>query len=221
MIEVNLMPRREGRSARGARTSPATSPQPPGSRWLLAASVPGLVGLLVLAFLHWGARDRHLALETRIADAVRDSTELAELILATEQLRARRDFVAAQVSTIQELDRGRYVWPHILDEVALALPEFTWLMRIAQVGPDLQIEGRAGNTFALTRYMNQLESSPFLHSVALVTTEQVAERLPAGGEWIVNSFVLQLTYQSRWEPADGYPLLSAGDEHAGPTEGQP
>lgn len=200
MIEVNLMPRGTGQSARRRRSADA-SPSRAASPWHLAASVPGLVALLVLAGLHPGARDRRRALEDRVARAVRDSTELVGLIAAAEQLRAGRDSVAARAQVIRELDHGRYVWPHILDEVAAAVPEFTWLTRIAEAGAgdalQVEIEGRSANTFALTRFMNRLEASPFLTSVSLAGTEQIAERLPGGGEWVLSSFVLRVSYEPR------------------------
>lgn len=201
MIEINLMPRGTGQAGRRRRPSAEASASRAASPWQLAASVPGLVTLLVLAVLHPAARDRHRALEDRVAQAARDSTELAGLISAAERLRAGRDSVAARVRVIRELDHGRYVWSHILDEVAAAVPEFTWLTRIAETGAgdpvQVVIEGRTANTFALTRFMNRLEASPFLTSVSLAGTEQVAERLPGGREWVLSSFVLRVSHQPR------------------------
>ena len=169
----------------------------------MAACVPGLAGLLGLALLRTGTLDRGQLVEARLAQALGDSTELAELISASERLRAGRDSVATRVRIIQELDRGRYVWPHILEEVAVALPDHAWLTRVAQRGEandlHVEIEGRAGNTFALTRFMSRLEASPLLTAARLVTTEQIAEHPPGGGEWILNSFVLQVGYQPRPE----------------------
>ncbi len=207
MIEINLMPRGTGPTARGRRSSADASPSRAGPPWHLAAAGPGLVTLLVLALLHPGARDRRRVLQDRVTEAVRDSTELAGLISTAEQLRAGRDSVAARVRVIRELDRGRYVWSHILAEVAAAVPEFTWLTRIAEAGAgdqiQVQIEGRTANTFALTRFMNRLEASPFLTAVSLAGTEQVAERLPDGGEWVLSAFVLWASYRPR--PTMGNP----------------
>ena len=201
MIEINLMPGGTGRAARRRRSSADASPSTAASPWHLAASVPGLATLLILALLHPGARDRQRVLEDRVAQATGDSTALAGLISSADQLRAGRDSAAARVQVIRELDQGRYVWSHILDEVAAAVPEFTWLTRIAEAGGgdkvQVEIEGRTANTFALTRLMNRLEASPFLTSVSLVGTEQVAERLPDGAEWVLSAFVLRVSYQPR------------------------
>jgi len=207
VIEINLMPGGPGHAARRRRPSTDASPSRAASPWHVAASVPGLAALLTLALLHPGARDRQRVLEDRVAQAMGDSTALAGLISAAERLRAGRDSVAARAQVIRELDHGRYVWSHILDEVAAAVPEFTWLTRIAEAGAgdqvQVEIEGRTANTLSLTRFMHRLEASPFLTSVSLVGTEQVAERLPDGAEWVLSAFVLQVFYQPR--PTVGNP----------------
>ena len=58
------------------------------------------------------------------------------LIARTELLTARRDSIAQRVAIIQEIDQDRYSWPHLLDEVARALPDYTWLTELTQVGTD-------------------------------------------------------------------------------------
>ncbi len=225
MIEVNLMPRKVTRSSGAARSAADTFPSKAASPWHIAACVPGLAGLLGLALLHAGTLDQKQLVEARLAQALGDSTELAELISASERLRAGRDSVATRIGIIQELDRGRYVWPHILDEVAVAVPDHAWLTRVAQRGEadgiHVEIEGRAGNTFALTRFMSRLEASPLLTAASLVTTEQIAEGLAGGGEWILNSFVLQVRYQPGPDSPDEEQLPDDIDEDAGPLETQP
>jgi hypothetical protein len=57
--------------------------------------------------------------------------------------------------------------------------------------PRFQIEGRAGNTFALTEFMQELEASPFLRSINLMSTNQIRE-----GEALIYAFVLEGEFQS-------------------------
>ncbi len=202
MIEVNLLP--GGKKRQSGRPKLGLSlPQIEGlpkDRWVLSACVMGIVAVLAAGYLYVSTNSRHQDLDVQVTQAAQDSARFADLIAATQQLQARRDSIAEKVAIIQNLDGGRYVWPHILDEVARAVPDFTWLTGVVQVqsGEELmfRIDGRVGNTFALTRFMNQLEASPFLRSVELISTEQVVEQRRGGGEGrIVHAFTLQASYQ--------------------------
>ena len=86
---------------------------------------------------------------------------------------------------IQEIDGARYVWPHIMDEIARNLPEYTWLTELLQVslGDELQFRlvGRAGNNFALTQFMENLEASLFIRGVRLLSTDQIIDEVGETG----------------------------------------
>jgi type IV pilus assembly protein PilN len=159
--------------------------------------VIGLVGVLsILAVgLTFNKLDEQRDLEAAVDLAVKDSARYAELIQAAERLAARRDTLLSRVRIIQEIDRGRYIWPHVLDEVARSVPEYTWLSGVNTAGQDtiglrFRITGNTGNNLALTRFMKDLESSPFIESVTLVSVE--ASQL---GQKVINAFVLEASYQ--------------------------
>ncbi|MGH7545357.1 MAG: PilN domain-containing protein [Gemmatimonadota bacterium] len=159
--------------------------------------VIGLVGVLaILAVgLTFNELDEQRDLEAAVDLAVKDSARYAELIQAAERLAARRDTLLARVRIIQEIDRGRYIWPHVLDEVARSVPEYTWLSGVNTAGQDtlglrFRITGNTGNNLALTRFMKDLESSPFIEGVTLISVE--ASQL---GQKVINAFVLEASYQ--------------------------
>jgi len=84
-----------------------------------------------------------------------------------------------------------------MDEVSRALPPYTWLVGISTLPadstektPHFKIEGRTGNNFALTKYLQDLEASPFIRNVKLATTELVREN-----DKLVYSFQLEATYE--------------------------
>src|SRR5687768_12215143 len=60
-------------------------------------------------------------------------------------------------------------------------------------GPSFTIEGNAGSTQALTRFMRALEASPMIRDVALVTSEQTEFQRRS---------VLKFTVEARWEEPD-------------------
>lgn len=156
--------------------------------WVLGVGAGG--------WLYLGAADRRQETELAIEAAVQDSARYAVIIAQHDKLRARRDTIAQKLVIIEEVDAGRYVWSHLLDEISRALPDYTWLTRIAgsnggSQSVDLTITGRTGNTFALTRFLKDLEASPFVRGVQLTKTEVVSD--PAGR--MVHEFVLTASYE--------------------------
>ena len=142
-----------------------------------------------------GQRVRHVV---EIDTAVADSARYFDLIQQNNALNARRDSIAQRVGIIQEIDGDRYVWPHIMDEVARAMPDYTWLLELIQVAAAdplrFRIVGQAGNNFAVTQFMENLEASLFVMNVDLVSTEQ--EIVSRGGiNRIVNRFELEAEYE--------------------------
>ncbi len=176
-----------------------------------------IVVVALTAFLFVTTNGAHGELTVSISEAVADSTRYADLIQANDALTARRDSIAQRVNIIQEIDADRFVWPHILDEVARALPDYTWVTELIQVqgGDPLQIRiaGRAGNNFAVTEFMESLEASFFIRNVDLISTSQVVEGLGGGVERIVNQFSLEAEFERPpVELLETIPLFDAGPE---------
>ena len=120
----------------------------------LFALVTWLTFLPLTGYMFVSARARASDLNVSIEGALADSTKYANIIAANKRLIERRDTIARKVNIIQEIDAGRYVWPHIMDEVSRALPPYTWLINVSALETDstemarFAIEGRTGNNFA-------------------------------------------------------------------------
>jgi Tfp pilus assembly protein PilN len=182
VIQINLLPgqdkRRSGPSL-GAFKLPALS-FGQGEPHLAVVGGIGVFALLVLTYLVWSTGSSVSALEARVQQEVRDSIDFHTTIGLTAELRAREDTIRQKIEVIRSVDERRFIWPHILDEVSAAMPPFTWLTSVGSAGaktaPRITLTGNAGTTQALTRLMRNLEDSPFLREVTLVTTEQVTEQ---------------------------------------------
>jgi hypothetical protein len=87
------------------------------------------------------AKEKNLTKRETVA--VRDSTRMAGILKARNLAEAVRDSVYMQVAIIKSIDDSRYTWPHLLEEVNLALPPYTWLTEVNQTSP---IFTAAGNT---------------------------------------------------------------------------
>lgn len=201
MIEVNLLPGGKKKGSRRPRISFKLPRRGGGAgldRWVLGSTLL-VVGLVSAAGYLFLSTTRTAAdLEVEINAARSDSARYADEIAQNALMEAREDSILQRAVIIQEIDEDRYVWPHILDEVARALPDYTWLQEIVQVslGDELQfrINGRAGNNFAVTQFMENLEASVFISNVDLFSIDQVPES--SGG---FNRAVTGFSLEARFE----------------------
>ena len=204
MIEVDLAPegsRSRTRRARRLRSGRGLA----GVRldgWTLAYGVVVLGSLGTSAFLAVTSSRQVSALEVAVEDALGDSVRSAEANRSLLQLQERLESITARISAVEGLDATRYRWPHILDEVAVALPRDAWITRIADVAADtpeirFQVEGHALDNFALTRFWNALEASFFIRDVQLISTEHLEHDTSDGNGGLSASypFVLGAAYE--------------------------
>jgi Tfp pilus assembly protein PilN len=186
-----------GGARRPALTLPAFSSDP----YMAGIGVLALLVLLGLGFAYWRVDGRLAEVRTALQAAERDSVSFTGTINLLGKLEARQDTIEQKIAVIREVDERRYMWPHLMDEISRALPPYTWLSKLSAaeeaaapaapqpadtakadsakaagprepVGPAFTLEGNAGSTQALTLFMKNLEESPFIRDVSLVTSEQ-------------------------------------------------
>ncbi len=136
MIQVNLLPgssaKSQGRAGFdfGSTLSSATA----GIKDKFLLSAVGTLSTVVLAigFLYLGQAARERSLVEREVRAVEDSTRYKVVLAAKAKAEATRDSLYHQVAIIRSIDDSRYLWPHLLEEISNALPQYTWLTVITQ-----------------------------------------------------------------------------------------
>lgn len=202
MIEVNLLP--GGKKGGGGGFSfslPKLGSLFEGSggglpdTYLLFFAGAAVVGLGYMGWSYWSTTREADDLQVQLDVQIQDSTRFAYLIEQTNQLQARGDSIARRVAIIQEIDADRYTWPHLLDEVAAAVPDYTWIREVLYSGENplqVRITGRAGSIAAITNFMRRLEASRFLSNVLPENIQRVpSEENP---EDLVQEFDFLLTY---------------------------
>jgi len=231
MIEINLLP--------GAGKKTATRRQSVDfgaliaslsgrmkDKYLIGATAAVIVSVLAVGALYLLQMRQDSQLTAHRDVAVRDSTRYANFLKDRYRAQAVRDTLLRQVNIIRSLDEDRFVWPHIMDEVSRALPQYTWLTLLSFTGtpqgsnnvvaapvaakakpgdkhkapPRLQTDiprdsismrlmGRTVDIQALTRFMKDLEASPYLGNVQLDHSELALDQ---GKE--VTQFQLTVSY---------------------------
>ena len=202
MIEVNLLPGGRKKASKGFSFSmPKLSlgggggDTPDGYVIFFAIAAAIAIGYMGWSFMR--VRSQAGDLQVRLEQERQDSIRFAALIEQTNRLTARRDSIAERVAIIQDIDAGRFVWPHLLDEVAAAVPEYVWLREVTYANADplqVRIIGRAGSIYAITQFLRRLESSSFLRDAeAQAIQQQPSETDPSD---LVQVFEITVTYES-------------------------
>ena len=201
MIEINLLPgakRKRGGKGAGLKLPDfsqllASVKEP----WLIAAIVAWLLVLGIGTPVYLKRSHEIRDLQPVLDKAVRDSVQLQSNINRKAKLEQRRDTLLEEIERIRDFDRDRYVWAHLLDAITKALPDYTWLDDVAaragegdSSGASFSVSGKTASDQAVTRFMRNLEESPFVEGVQLVTTATVTEQ---GRD--VTSFVINARYQ--------------------------
>lgn len=232
MIEINLNPYAKKRSSKGPgfdfskllgalKGGGGGGAGIPGDPYIIFAVAAGVVSVVVISLMFLGLRSDREEVEVRLQEELDRYEQFRAIIERNNQLAARQDSIAQRVAIIQDIDAGRYQSAHVMDEVATALPDFTWLDEIVWVQDDptqFRITGAAGQPFAVTEFLSRLEASPFLKDVEFEGTNQA----PGEAGDIIYRFTMLATYESPpLEELRTVPLFGsqAAQSESGPVGG--
>jgi len=175
--------------------------------WVLVIAVLGLLYLNNLRQLY--------VLEPRLEQARSENRRFKAFLADKRRQEKIRDSLLAQITVIKSVDGDRYIWPHLLDEITKALPAYTWLVDLGVSAPaaapvvaqntpagtadtaapapppplTFQINGRTIDIQAYTRFLRQLEASPWIMDVMPVSAMTVVEK-----ERPVTAFTIRASY---------------------------
>jgi Tfp pilus assembly protein PilN len=172
--------------------------------WVLVIAVLGLLYLNNLRQLY--------VLEPRLEQARSENRRFKAFLADKRRQEKIRDSLLAQITVIKSVDGDRYIWPHLLDEITKALPAYTWLVDLGVSAPAVaqnkpagatpdtaapappppltfQINGRTIDIQAYTRFLRQLEASPWIMDVMPVSAQTVVEK-----ERPVTAFTIRASY---------------------------
>lgn len=155
MIEINLLPGAQ-RKTRGRSTSfsPAAFTAIGAQlkdKYLILGTAGLALGLVAIAGMYLYQSKQQHALDGRESAAAADSARFFAVLKARAQAESRRDSVYQQLAIIKSIDDSRYSWSHILQEINLAVPQFTWLTAVTQTSPVTSGAAYYGDTTAAGR----------------------------------------------------------------------
>ena len=139
MIEINLNPS-VGKKKSTRRQSVDFSALAGGitgklrDKFLIGAVLSVIAAGGAAGFLYTSQTARAEELTDRKDRAVKDSIRYATFLKDRHRAESVRDTLLREVNVIKSLDDDRFIWPHVLDEVSRALPQYTWITNMTFTG---------------------------------------------------------------------------------------
>jgi Tfp pilus assembly protein PilN len=169
---------------------------------LLLAAMGGWICVLAgLGLVYLNTVRQLYTLEPRLEQARSENRRFKTFLADKRRQEKIRDSLLAQITVIRNVDGDRYIWPHLLDEITKALPAYTWLVDMGPIAaapsnapppktkaeslaadtaakPALafQLNGRTIDIQAYTRFLRQLEASPWIDNVTPVSAQTIVEK---------------------------------------------
>lgn len=197
MIKINLLPpekRKKLKKVTPAKKK-AAMPSLPKMQLKFDPMVVFPVAALIIAVVLIGGSFFWLGHKEKTMKEQRDTlrvelNRLNRVINRIDNLKLQTKQVRDRMEVILDVDRNRFLWPRILDEVSSALPRYTWLESITEITPfpqlTLRLEGNTMSNLLLSEMITKLENSSMLKDIRLISS---AERVH--GSYQTQYFVLE------------------------------
>ena len=215
MININLKPggkrpKPKGDPMAGLRDrmrSLRESVKEPG---LVLAGGTWLAVIIVVGGLTLATRSRLSTLEQKFTQSTDAYKRYHNFVTEKKREGRAKDSILAQIGTISAVDQDRYVWPHILDEIAASMPDNTWLTGVSPIAVaagqmydtdsttaapvSILIAGQTNDLQNYTAFLRRLGESHWLTNVVPVKTETIIDKS--------NRPITQFTVQATFARAD-------------------
>ena len=211
MININLKPggkrpKPKGDPMAGVRQSMQSLRESVKQPGLVLAGGTWLAVLVVVGGLTMSTRTRLANLETKFTQSTDAYKRYHNFVVEKKREGKAKDSILAQIGTISSVDQDRFVWPHILDEIASSMPDNTWLTSVSPVNvPAAQmydtdsttaapvsilIAGQTNDLQNYTAFLRRLGESHWLTNVVPVKTETIIDK----SNRPITAFTLQATF---------------------------
>ena len=155
MIEINLLPGAKRTTHRGANFAPGAALASLGANFKDKFLIFGIAGVVIglgsIAGMYLYQSRQEAAVVTRESVAATDSARFAAVLTARSHAETTRDSVYQQLAIIKSIDDTRYTWPHLLQAINLAVPQYTWLISVTQTSAIATTAASANDTSAAGR----------------------------------------------------------------------
>jgi len=164
MIRINLLPYREILKKQSAI-----------NQLVVMAAVLVLI-LVVIVIADRSISGKVSALENQIAKTKLNIAKLNKRTAEIYRFQKDQKEFQRKLDKIDELNMGRKLPVHVLDEISMATPEKLWLTQMSRNGFSLVLNGIALDQETIVTFLNNLEKSTYLTNIRLIQTQQFSHQ---------------------------------------------
>jgi type IV pilus assembly protein PilN len=170
MIRVNLLGTKEAPSGGGTviDAGPVGGGERSERKGIFVAVA--ILGLAVAAIVvQWLSMTRQLSqLDEEINQLTAEKNRLAPIILEVQKYQAKLAELEEKEKLIERLKSEREGPVRMLDALSSELPDFVWLTKLQQAGPQVSIDGMAASYVSIADYIRKLEDNEWFQNVELI-----------------------------------------------------
>lgn len=186
MIRINLLPVREARRRADLQQQ---------GFLLVALFAVALVGT---GWMHLAMQSKISSAKDRVAQINAQIKQFEPQLKQVEAYKAKKAAVQAKLDVIEGLERSRSGPVHMMDELAIHIPDRMWLTALEAKGVHVRIEGKSLDNEIVAAFLTELNRSPYFGNVELQSTE-----LESRGGLKLHRFELTTTMEDPHKPQDG------------------
>ena len=151
-----------------------------GQRLTLACSLILVVAAGGRGYWDWSLQQRSAQVDADIARAQQEQLRLQSIIREVNEFEQERAALQQRVALIEQLRRGQSVPVQLLDIVSKSMPDMLWLTDLEQKGSDITLQGQSTTLIALSDFVGNLGSTPFLLKPIEIVDSKVETVTPTG-----------------------------------------
>ncbi len=174
MIRVNLIPEDQRKKVREVKLKRPTLKIPKFDMILAFIILGAVVAGCFIVYL--GQQKVLRDLDKNIASAQQELRELEKERKMVEDLEKRQRELKEWIALVQDLNKGRSLHFHVMDQINKVRPEYMWIVLFEENNQRFKLNGRTFSNYMISNFMDELNSSPYFSDVKLDEIKATQEK---------------------------------------------
>lgn len=174
MIKVNLVPEEQRKKVREKKFTKPTFRIPKLDMIVSVLILGGVIAICVITYL---AQQKTLQnLSNNIEAAKQELAALEKERKMVEELENRQRELKEWVTLVQNLNKGRSLHFHVMDELNKLKPEYMWFIQFDETNLSFELNGKTFSNYMISNFMDKLNASSYFSDVSLKEIRETEEK---------------------------------------------